>query len=196
MPRRKRSVLAGGGLAIFLFAAMGCESPQLMATQVRQATDRFYMAVNNVLEGEVTVMGRIWSHRNDVTCNGPLGGRYVGWEQVGASWERTAQKKLGGRIVPRDVRILVQGNLGYVICVEQGENTDADGFPVRIAHRATIVFRKEQNQWKVIHHHADIAPSLQRAAGLRGPLVALVSAAGEEGTVSSEDKTTKVAVRP
>ena len=57
---------------------------------------RFYAALNSVLDGGDTgPMEEIWSHGRDVSAMHPFGGRMVGWDEVGASWEQAAQA-LGG----------------------------------------------------------------------------------------------------
>ena len=48
--------------------------------EVRQASERFYAALNRVLEESDTgPMGEIWSHGSDVSAMHPFGGRMVGW---------------------------------------------------------------------------------------------------------------------
>ena len=36
----------------------------------------------------------------------------------------------------------------------------AAGKPVKVSHRATNVFRREEGQWRLIHHHTDLSPQL------------------------------------
>jgi ketosteroid isomerase-like protein len=45
---------------------------------------------------------------------------------------------------------------------EKGENTNADGKPQVVSIRATSVFRKEGGQWKMIGHHTDPLPYLEK----------------------------------
>ncbi|HEV8711480.1 MAG TPA: nuclear transport factor 2 family protein [Candidatus Binatia bacterium] len=159
-------VLRGAFLAaLFLpFVGSSAESPTPAEEEVRQAADAFYAALNRMFTGDMGPMSEIWSHASDVTDMGPFGGRLVGWEKVGAEFEREAKMKLGGKVEARDVVVRVGGDLGYTLCVEHGENMSADGKPVTVDHRATNIFRREAGKWKLIHHHTDISEALQKAS--------------------------------
>jgi ketosteroid isomerase-like protein len=151
------------------FVGSSAEPPDHAADEVRQASDAFYAALNRMFTGDMGPMSEIWSHASDVTDMGPFGGRLVGWEKVGAEFEREAKMKLGGKVEARDVVVRVGGEVGYTLCVEHGENMSADGKPVTVDHRATNIFRREAGTWKLIHHHTDISESLQKAGRLDKP---------------------------
>jgi ketosteroid isomerase-like protein len=132
-------------------------------TKLRAANDQFYTALNSMFTGDIAPMNAIWSHRDDVTLMGPFGDRLVGWEAVGGEFKREAGMKLGGRVVCKDLLVQVGSDMGYTICVEQGENMSADGKPVAVYFRATNVFRLEAGQWRLVHHHTDVSESLKNA---------------------------------
>jgi hypothetical protein len=49
--------------------------------EVRQASERFYGALNSVLDGgDSGPMEQIWSHGSDVSAMRPFGGRMLGWQ--------------------------------------------------------------------------------------------------------------------
>lgn len=48
--------------------------------EVRQVSDRFYAAVNSMLDGDASQMAGVWSHESDVSTMHPLGGRENGWD--------------------------------------------------------------------------------------------------------------------
>jgi ketosteroid isomerase-like protein len=131
-------------------------------TSVRQADARFYDALNALFTGDVAPMKKVWSHADDVTYMGPAGGFQVGWDQVLGNWEAQAALKLGGKIEPKDLRITVGRDLAVVHGVETGENTNAAGKPRKISIRATNLYRKENGQWKMIGHHTDLLPFLEK----------------------------------
>jgi ketosteroid isomerase-like protein len=132
--------------------------------EVRQVSDDFYRALNDLFHGDVMPMERVWSHAADASNLGPLGGRQYGWEQIRHEFEREAQMHMEGHIEPRDIVIHVSDDLAFAIGTEHGENTAHAGKRVRIDHRATNIFRRENGAWKLIHHHTDIAPALMHAA--------------------------------
>ena len=48
--------------------------------EVRQASERFYAALNSTLDGDSSPMEQIWSHGSDVSAMHPFGGRMGGGE--------------------------------------------------------------------------------------------------------------------
>ena len=46
--------------------------------EVRAASDKFYSALNRMLNGDASLLGDIWSHSATVTTMHPIGGREVG----------------------------------------------------------------------------------------------------------------------
>jgi hypothetical protein len=56
--------------------------------EVRSASQRFYSALNRMLDGDAGPLAEIWSHDATVTTMHPIGGREVGWESVGGSWSQ------------------------------------------------------------------------------------------------------------
>lgn len=132
---------------------------------LRAANDQFYAALNSMFTGDLAPMNAIWSHRSDITNLGPFGGRLTGWEAVGAEFAKEAGMKLGGRVVCKDPVVYAGRDLGYTVCVEEGENMSAAGKPVTVSHRATNIFRLEDGHWKLAHHHTDLSPQLQQSVG-------------------------------
>jgi len=127
--------------------------------EVREASKRFYQALNGVLNGKAEPMAEVWSHGASVTSLHPTGGREVGWEQVRSSLERVAKMAAGGRVELVDAVIQVGGELAYELGVERGEAT-LGGEKVAISQRVTNIYRRESGAWKLVHHHADAAPAM------------------------------------
>lgn len=132
---------------------------------LRAAHDQFFTALNAMFTGDLVPMHAIWSHQSDVTNLGPFGGRLTGWDAVCAQFQKEGALKWGqsGRVVCRDVMVFAGKDVGYTICIEHGENMSVDGKPITVNHRATKVFRLEDAQWKLVHHHTDLAPQLDLA---------------------------------
>ncbi|HXT37649.1 MAG TPA: nuclear transport factor 2 family protein [Chloroflexota bacterium] len=128
------------------------------ADAVRQASDRFYAALNAMANGDAGPMSAIWAHSGDVTTMHPIGHREVGWEQVRPTWEQVASIAGGGQIRLRDQLIRVGTDLAYEVAVEEGEITMARE-PVAFNQRVTNIYRREGGEWKIIHHHSDPSPA-------------------------------------
>jgi ketosteroid isomerase-like protein len=129
---------------------------------VEQVSNQFYTSLNALFTGDFTPMSEVWSHADDVTYMGPAGGFQRGWDEVRNIWEEQAALKLGGNVEPFDLQVTVNGDLAFTQCYEKGANFDAQGEPVNVSIRATNVFRKENGQWKVIAHHTDLLPFLEK----------------------------------
>lgn len=129
---------------------------------VGEASAQFYAALNAMFTGDASPMKEVWSHAADVTYMGPGGGFQVGWNQVAATWDEQAALKLGGTIKPAGTRITVGRDIAIASNIEEGENTNAGGKPAKVSIRATNLFRKEGGKWKMIGHHTDLLPFLEK----------------------------------
>jgi ketosteroid isomerase-like protein len=127
---------------------------------VSEANAQFYSALNTMFKGDAKQMEQVWSHADDVTYMGPMGGMQVGWSQVLPIWREQAAARLGGEVQPKKIRIHAGREVAVVCCYEMGQNI-VDGKLQKVSIRATNVFRKEQGQWKMIGHHTDLLPFLE-----------------------------------
>jgi ketosteroid isomerase-like protein len=151
--------------ALFLVAACFANPTVSLADDtkgVEQATAQFYKSLNTMFTGDAGPMQEIWSHADDVTFMGPAGGLQVGWSEVRANWEAQAALKLGGKVEPYGLRVTVGNDLAFTQCYEQGNNLDAQGRKMQVSIRATNVFRRENGEWKMIGHHTDLLPFLEK----------------------------------
>jgi ketosteroid isomerase-like protein len=127
--------------------------------EVRDASTKFYAALNSMTDGSAAPMTKIWSH-GPVTALHPIGGRQVGWDEVRGSFEQVAGLATGGHIELRDQRIQALGDDGaYEVGVEYGQAKLA-GENIAIEQRVTNIYRREPDGWKVVHHHTDISPAM------------------------------------
>jgi ketosteroid isomerase-like protein len=153
------------GLLVVAAMALMAASPVKAAdddTQaVKAAVTVFHDALNVLFKGDATPMKAVWSHADDVTYMGPVGGMQVGWSKVEPYWDKQAAKKLGGKVDPVDVHVTASPTLAVVHYNEKGENV-IDGKPQPVNIRTTTTFRKESGQWKVIGHHTDTLEYLQK----------------------------------
>ncbi|MCX6285895.1 MAG: nuclear transport factor 2 family protein [Bacteroidetes bacterium] len=131
--------------------------------ELHAANDSLYAALNAMFTGKLEPMNNLWSHTDNVTDMGPFGGRLTGWEAVGAEFNKEAGMRLGGKIVCKELHIYAGTDMGYTVCVEEGENMSAKGKPVLVSHRATNIFHLENGKWKLVHHQTDLSPQLEKA---------------------------------
>ena len=134
--------------------------------EVREASDRFYAALNSVFAGDIAPMENIWSHGPDVMIMHPLGGRQLGWAQVRESWEQVAGAISSGQVTATGLRISMRGDVAFTICVERGQ-VDVGGKTIEVNIRGTGIYRRENGEWKKVFHHTDIDQALQEAVDRR-----------------------------
>lgn len=127
--------------------------------EVRKASDRFYLALNRMANGDNGLMGEAWSNGSDVTTMHPVGGREVGWDAVRTSFEQVAGIASDGKIGLKDQRIRVVGEVAYEVGVEHGQFTLA-GNLVKLELRVTNIYQREAGAWKIVHHHTDTSPAM------------------------------------
>lgn len=129
---------------------------------VRQASDRFYAALNRGLTGDTGEMFVIWSHADDVTTMHPLGGRQIGWPEVRGSWEMAFHAINGGSVEVSDLRITLLADAAFTTGTENASAT-VGGTTVSFSGRCTNVYRREDGVWKIVHHHVDLLPDVAAA---------------------------------
>lgn len=127
--------------------------------EVREASNQFYSALSRMANGDAKSLANIWLHGQQVTTMHPIGGREVGWEAVGGSFQQVGELASEGRIGLKDQYIQVIGDVAYELGVEEGHFKLADQ-PISIEHRVTNIYQRQAGAWKMIHHHADISPAM------------------------------------
>lgn len=125
-------------------------------TEVKAASDKFYAALNTMLNGDTGPLDGIWSHGPTVSTMHPIGGREVGWEQVKDSWDQVAKVCGGGSVKLTDQLLHVLGDMAYELGVEAGSLKIA-GQQVSFEGRVTNVYQRTGDAWKLVHHHTDIS---------------------------------------
>ncbi len=131
--------------------------------EIRQASEQFYAALNRMLNGDPGPMIEVWSHGSDVADMHPLGGRQSGWDEVRASWEQVAQAFSGGQVSIEDLVVVpLSDDVAYTVSTEHGPATLGDE-TVSIDWRVTNIYRREERERKMVHHHTDVSPALVEA---------------------------------
>jgi ketosteroid isomerase-like protein len=127
--------------------------------EVRNASNQFYAALNKMVNGSSQSLSDIWSHSSAVTTMHPIGGREVGWKDVWATWDQTAQVASEGQVKLQDQLIRVVGDMAYEIGVEDAVFRIA-GQKVTDQVRVTNIYQNEGGTWKIVHHHSDLSPAM------------------------------------
>jgi hypothetical protein len=113
-------------------------------------------------QGRPAAFKELWSHANDVTLCGGFGGIAAGWENVAARLDWASSKYSNGSRSREQISGAVGSNFAYivqreVICFRVPVRTEE----LRQELRATMVFRREADGWRIVHRHADSQISTQ-----------------------------------
>jgi ketosteroid isomerase-like protein len=145
-------------VATLLALSLGC--PQA-AAQERAEFDAFFDKVTKaeaeLFRGRPESLKALWSHSPEVTLFGVSGGSGEhGWEQVGPRLDWTNTQYSDGTLTVERIASHVDGNLGYVVQREKVRFTVPGQTQKSILEiRATWIFRRERDGWRIIHRHAD-----------------------------------------
>ena len=141
-------------------AALALSVPQA-ATQERAAFDAFFDTVTRaegeLFRGRAEPLKALWSRASDVTLFGVSGGSGEhGWDQVGPRLDWTNTQYSDGTLTVERIASYVDGNLGYVVQREKVRFKVPGHTQESILEiRATWIFRRERDGWRIIHRHAD-----------------------------------------
>lgn len=139
-----------------------------LETEVRQASQNFYAALNRMGNGEKGAMENTWSHSPSVTAMHPIGGRTTGWDAVRDSFDQVADMSSDCNIALKDQVVQVIGDIAYELGVEHGDMKMA-GHHANLEHRVTNIYKREGGIWKLIHHHTDVSRDMLDVLGRLKP---------------------------
>jgi uncharacterized protein (TIGR02246 family) len=123
------------------------------------AASRFYDAINRTLgANDASGMRELWSHGPDVTAMHPDGARDIGWRQVSMLHENWAKHVSGGRVALASPRVQRLGADVAILTGWERGGLRMDDEQVHLDARVTLVFRREDGEWRVVHHHVDAHP--------------------------------------
>ena len=111
------------------------------------ANSAFYAAFG---DQDLAAIDALWARENEVAVLHPGWPAVVGRDAVMASWRNIVEGPQPPDIACGDARAFVQGNGGFVICIEHL----GSGLLI-----ATNIFTREDGGWRLIHHQASPAVS-------------------------------------
>jgi 2-dehydropantoate 2-reductase len=130
------------------------DSTMAIEDEVRAVSERFYQALNGVVNGDAGPMESIWLQGAEATTMHPIGGREVGWPEVWHAWQQVAAIASGGKVALQNQLIWVAGDVGYEVGLEDVDMT-LGGQRVQTQVRVTNIYRRDGAGWRIVHHHVD-----------------------------------------
>jgi len=127
--------------------------------EIRSASTKFYAGLNRMTQGDASQLADIWSHSDTVTTLHPIGGEQIGWTEVKESFDQVAGLASSGHVELAGQTIQSGGELAYEVGIERGSFT-LSGESITIDQRVTNIYRRENGEWKIVHHHTDLSPAM------------------------------------
>jgi ketosteroid isomerase-like protein len=106
--------------------------------------------------GDPTPYLELWSTRDPVTLFGAASSGQGGWEQVTRTIHMAVSRFSNGTLLNFELMAAeVSGELAYTVGDERSA-VSVNGGPVKpTTLRVTHIYRRENGDWKLVHHHGD-----------------------------------------
>jgi ketosteroid isomerase-like protein len=116
---------------------------------------RCHEAITQQSQGHPEPFLELWSHADDVSVMAAIGGYQVGFEQVSKLLTAASKTQTFESWSAENLVTIVGDGLAFSVELEHyGRHTD--GQKEEMTLRATQIYRREGDEWKVIHRHGDI----------------------------------------
>jgi ketosteroid isomerase-like protein len=131
--------------------------------ELNDTIEAFREALRVYVKGDGEPALSFFSTRDDVTLANPLGPPLRGPAAVRTgAIEGAASFREGGPVRFAEVSSRFEevsryatSELGYVLQLERHEGRLVTGAEIVIALRVTLIFRREEGRWRIVHRHAD-----------------------------------------
>lgn len=131
--------------------------------ELSSTIEAFREALRAYVKGEAEPALSFFSTRDDVTLANPLGPPVRGSAAVRTGAIQGAVSfREGGPLRFEEVSSRFEevsryatSELAYIVQIERHEGRLVSGAETVIALRVTLIFRREEGQWRIVHRHAD-----------------------------------------
>ena len=114
-------------------------------------------AEEEFVQGRPAAFQALWSRADDVTLCGGFGGVERGWQKVTDRLSWVSQKYSDGTRTRKEISRMVSADFAYLVQTEVIHSRVASqAEPSTQELRATMVFRREADGWRIVHRHADL----------------------------------------
>jgi ketosteroid isomerase-like protein len=114
-------------------------------------------AEEEFVQGRPAAFQALWSHADDVTLCGGFGGVERGWQNIMARLNWVSAKYADGTRTREEISRMVGADFAYLVQTEViHSHVGSQSEPSAQKLRATMVFRREADGWRIVHRHADL----------------------------------------
>ena len=114
-------------------------------------------AEEEFVQGRPAAFQALWSRADDVTLCGGFGGVERGWQNVTDRLSWVSKKYSDGTRTREEISRIVAGDFAYLVQKEVIHSRLGSQLELSTLElRATMVFRREPDGWRIVHRHADL----------------------------------------
>jgi ketosteroid isomerase-like protein len=132
--------------------------------------EQFPPAWNEFARGNPEPVKALYSHRDDATLANPFGPAVRGWDEVSKMLDTASSRFSDGEFVGTErIAEYATADLACILDIEHwrarvGERESVEPFDLRV----TMTLRREGDEWKMVHRHADPITTFDASGPLRG----------------------------
>jgi ketosteroid isomerase-like protein len=127
-----------------------------------RAIERVHDALTSMRSGDPQPYSDCWADSPEATLFGAWGPIEHGSQAVTTTFRWVGNRFTGGEAHVEDVVVASSGDLAYTVGFERGP-ASVDGRPANeMVIRVTHVYRRVDDEWRLVHRHADFPPTDQR----------------------------------
>jgi ketosteroid isomerase-like protein len=166
--RSSRSILLATTAAVFMAvnfppnaSKTAAQNPSARSAQTgggfKEMLARVDAAQLELQNGRPAAFKALWSRADDITLSGGFGGTIEkGWEQIGRRLDWVGSQFSEGSNTIERLVANESGDLAYVVQLEHIRfHAPGQAQESRRDYRVTMVFRREQEGWRIVHRQAD-----------------------------------------
>jgi ketosteroid isomerase-like protein len=113
-------------------------------------------AMTKVVTGDPSAIKALYSHEEDVTGFYDFCGCEKGWKAVSKRWDWAASQFHGGWASYENLSAGTSGDMGFTVDIETLHLAiNGKPEPAERTNRVTHIFRMEDNEWRLVHRHAN-----------------------------------------
>ena len=135
-----------------------------------QVVEAYHVAADEFSRGNPEPIKAVFSHRDDVTLANPFGPAVRGWEEVSGALDFASSRFRDGEVASFErIATYTSSDLATFLELERwkakvGGSDAVAPFDLRV----TSTFRHEDDDWKLVHRHADPITTHDSRGPLRG----------------------------
>jgi ketosteroid isomerase-like protein len=127
------------------------------AADLDRVIEQYHRALGQFMKGDYEPARRLFSEREDITLGNPFGPFARGAAKVVEAMQKAASHYRDGLAAGFEtISKFITPDFAYIVEIERLESKVGgrdNASPVHL--RATSIFRREEDGWKLIHRHAD-----------------------------------------